>query len=98
MQLVLSPLIFSLHYPASYDFEENDVQIVYLGWFWNDWSLVNNGKVSVANGLDIRKDLVDKTGDITRVSSLDEDWVTLNQMIKYYKFGLGESQITRMKP
>ena len=81
--------LFPFHYPASYDFEENDVQIVYLGWFWNDWSLVNNGKVSVANGLDIRKDLVDKTGDITRVSSLDEDWVTLNQMIKYYKFGFG---------
>jgi len=23
------------------------------------------------------------------VTSLDEDWVTLNQMIKYYKFGFG---------
>ena len=34
-------------------------------------------------------DTVEKTGDVTRVSSLDEDWVTLNQMIKYYKFGFG---------
>ena len=25
------------------------------------------------------------------MSSLDEDWVTLNQMIKYYKFGFGRA-------
>jgi hypothetical protein len=25
------------------------------------------------------------------VSSLDEDWVSLNQMIKYYKFGFGRA-------
>ena len=29
------------------------------------------------------------TGDLHGVTSLDEDWVTLNQMIKYYKFGFG---------
>ena len=23
------------------------------------------------------------------MSALDEDWVTLNQMIKYYKYGFG---------
>ena len=44
---------------------------------------------SVANGLDVREDTVEKTGDVTQVSSLDEDWVTLNQMIKYYKYGFG---------
>lgn len=75
--------------PTEEEFEENNVQIVYLGWFWNDWSLVNNGLYSITHGLNIRDDYVDQTGDITRVSSLDEDWVTLNQMIKYYKFGFG---------
>jgi hypothetical protein len=39
--------------------------------------------------LDIRDDGVENTGDYTNVTSLDEDWVTLNQMIKYYKFGFG---------
>jgi N-acetyl sugar amidotransferase len=75
--------------PTEEEFEINNIQIVYLGWFWNDWSLVNNGLYSITHGLNIRDDYVDKTGDVTRVSSLDEDWVTLNQMIKYYKFGFG---------
>ena len=37
----------------------------------------------------IIKNAVQNTGDITSVYSLDEDWVTLNQMIKYYKYGFG---------
>jgi len=44
---------------------------------------------SVANGLDIREDTVQNTGDLHGITALDEDWVTLNQMIKYYKFGFG---------
>ena len=38
----------------------------------------------------IRSDSVVNTGDPKGVSALDEDWVTLNQMIKYYKFGFGK--------
>ncbi len=44
---------------------------------------------SCTNGLTIRDDGVANTGDLMGVTSLDEDWVTLNQMIKYYKFGFG---------
>jgi hypothetical protein len=40
-------------------------------------------------GLEVREDTVANTGDLHGVTSLDEDWVTLNQMIKYYKFGFG---------
>ena len=32
---------------------------------------------------------MERTGELFGVTSLDEDWVTLNQMIKYYKFGFG---------
>jgi hypothetical protein len=39
--------------------------------------------------LKIRSENVEKTGDLYGVTSLDEDWVTLNQMIKFYKFGFG---------
>ncbi|MEX6724548.1 N-acetyl sugar amidotransferase [Parapedomonas caeni] len=77
------------HYPAPEAFEAHGLQIVYLGWFLGDWSLVNNGMYSAASGLRIREDTVDNTGDLAGVTSLDEDWVTLNQMIKYYKFGFG---------
>ena len=76
-------------YPTPEDFDQHDLQIVYLGWFLGDWSLVNNGMYAAASGLEVREDTVANTGDLHGVTSLDEDWVTLNQMIKYYKFGFG---------
>lgn len=76
-------------YPTPGEFEAHRLQIVYLGWFLGDWSLTNNGLYSAANGLQVRTDTVENTGDLRGVTSLDEDWVTLNQMIKYYKFGFG---------
>lgn len=78
-------------YPAVNEFEKHNIQIVYLGWFLGDWSLKNNGAVSVLDGLQIRDDIAENTGDLYGVTSLDEDWVTLNQMIKYYKYGFGRA-------
>lgn len=77
------------HYPTPDEFDHYGLQVVYLGWFLGDWSLIENGMYSVASGLRIRTDDVENTGDLRGVSSLDEDWVTLNQMIKFYKFGFG---------
>lgn len=76
-------------YPSPEEFDRHGLQIVYLGWFLGDWSLTNNGLYSTVNGLQTRQDTVENTGDLRGVTSLDEDWVTLNQMIKYYKFGFG---------
>ena len=76
-------------YPTLDEFDRAKIQIVYLGWFLGDWSIVNNALYSCLSGLEIRDDVVSNTGDLYGVTSLDEDWVTLNQMIKYYKFGFG---------
>lgn len=76
-------------YPSLDMFDKARIQIVYLGWFLGDWSLVNNASYSCLDGIEIREDTVGNTGDLYGVTSLDEDWVTLNQMIKYYKFGFG---------
>jgi N-acetyl sugar amidotransferase len=83
--------LIAYRYPDAEEFEAAGLQIVYLGWFLGDWSLVNNGLYACANGLKIRDDTPENTGDLYGVSSLDEDWVTLNQMIKYYKFGFGRA-------
>jgi N-acetyl sugar amidotransferase len=83
------PQLLPYSYPTEQEFEAHGLQIVYLGWFLGDWSLVNNAAYSCANGLEKRDDHVENTGDLFGVTSLDEDWVTLNQMIKYYKFGFG---------
>lgn len=76
-------------YPSPTEFEENDLHIIYLGWFLGDWSLVNNANYSCALGLEIRTDGVEKTGDLYGVTALDEDFTPINQMIKFYKFGFG---------
>jgi N-acetyl sugar amidotransferase len=76
-------------YPAIAEFEKHDLQIVYLGWFLGDWSLVNNATYSCGNGLEIRTDGVEKTGDLYGVTALDEDFTPINQLIKYYKYGFG---------
>jgi N-acetyl sugar amidotransferase len=90
LEAELSPKdLFSYRYPGVDDFEAAKLQIVYLGWFLGDWSEVNNAMYSCTDGIEIRSDTVDNTGDLYGVSALDEDWVTLNQMIKYYKFGFG---------
>lgn len=81
--------LIAYQYPRPEDFDTHGLQIVYLGWFLGDWSLVNNGAYSAATGLEIREDTVENTGDLLGITALDEDWVTLNQMIKYYKFGFG---------
>lgn len=83
--------LLTYQYPDPDEFEAAGLQIVYLGWFLGDWSLRDNGLYSCAEGLKIRSDSPKNTGDLFGVSSLDEDWVTLNQMIKYYKFGFGRA-------
>ena len=83
--------LIGYQYPTLEEFEKANLQIVYLGWFLGDWSLVNNAEYSCASGLLIRDDLPENTGDLYGLTALDEDWVTLNQMIKYYKFGFGRA-------
>lgn len=76
-------------YPEPEEFEKHGLQIIFLGWFLGDWSLVNNAAYSCAQGIEIRADGVEKTGDLYGVTALDEDFTPINQLIKYYKFGFG---------
>jgi len=81
--------LVSYVFPETGEFERHNLQVVYLGWFLGDWSLVNNATYSCGNGLEIRTDGVEKTGDLYGVTALDEDFTPINQLIKYYKFGFG---------
>lgn len=81
--------LYHFEFPTQQEFLKNKIQIIYLGWFWSDWSIKKNGLISSLYGLNLRKDHFKNTQDIRGVFSLDEDWVTLNQMIKYYKYGFG---------
>jgi N-acetyl sugar amidotransferase len=81
--------LYQFEFPSLSDLKKNKIKIIYLGWFWNDWSIKKNGLISSLYGLNLRKDHYKNTQDIRGIFSLDEDWVTFNQMIKYYKYGFG---------
>lgn len=81
--------ILSYIYPSELDMERANIRIIFLGYFWKDWSLIDNGNYSALRGLDVRKNKPWDIGDPVGITALDEDWVTLNQMIKYLKYGFG---------
>ena len=83
--------LFPYIYPSEEEFFKNKIKIIYLGWFIKDWSLVENAHYSISYGLNIREKKFKNFGDVLRVTSLDEDWVTINQVIKYYKYGFGRT-------
>ncbi|MBN8703045.1 MAG: N-acetyl sugar amidotransferase [Bacteroidetes bacterium] len=76
-------------YPSEKDMEDANLRITFLGYFWKDWSLRDNGNFSALRGLEIRNENPVDIGDYLGVTGLDEDWVGLNQMIKYLKYGFG---------
>ncbi|MGI8892276.1 MAG: N-acetyl sugar amidotransferase [Bacteroidia bacterium] len=76
-------------YPSEKEMEDANLRITFLGYFWKDWSLVNNGNYSALRGMEIRNEKPWEIGEPLGINSLDEDWVTLNQMIKYLKYGFG---------
>lgn len=76
-------------YPTREEFNENNLQIIYLGWFLGNWSEVENGMYSITRGLSKRTHTVDRTADLYGITALDEDFTPINQYIKYLKFGFG---------
>jgi hypothetical protein len=83
--------ILPYRYPTEDAFESNNLQIVFLGWAMRTWGLLENGITASLNGLEARTESALKTSDLIGLTSVDEDWVILNQMIKYYKFGFGRA-------
>jgi N-acetyl sugar amidotransferase len=83
--------ILQYFYPSEKEIDRAGIQIVYLGYFLKDWALMDNANYAVVNGLEVRNELPQQVGDPFGVTSLDEDWVGMNQMIKYLKFGFGRT-------
>jgi N-acetyl sugar amidotransferase len=76
-------------YPSDREMEDANLRITFLGYFWNDWSLIDNGNFSALRGLDVRNEGPTLIGDYMGITALDEDWTPMNQMIKYLKYGFG---------
>lgn len=78
-------------YPSDEEMKRANLRIVYLGYYWKDWSLLNNAAYSVLRGLDVRTEKPWEIGEPYGVTALDDNYVTFNQMIKYFKYGFGRT-------
>ena len=83
--------LIQYRYPSDEELERANLKITFLGFFWRDWSLINNGEYSMLRGLDIRSDKPWEMGEHVGITALDEDWTPVNQMIKYLKYGFGRT-------
>jgi N-acetyl sugar amidotransferase len=78
-------------YPSDLAFKENNLQVIFLGWGMRTWGLMDNGISASLNGLESRTESALENSDLLGLTSVDEEWVILNQMIKYYKYGFGRA-------
>lgn len=83
--------ILQYRYPPPQELAKAELRFVYLGYYWQEWSKTFNACFSGSRGLDIRDSHPKDTGDDLGVDALDDDWVALNQMLKYLKLGFGKA-------
>jgi hypothetical protein len=71
--------------------ESAELRIVYLGYFVKDFNNIRNAEVAVCNGLQVRDDAPEDIGALANHDALDDDFVHVNQMLKYFKLGFGKA-------
>jgi N-acetyl sugar amidotransferase len=85
--------LYLYRYPSDAEMERAGLRVVYLGYFMHDFNDHTNTRVAVEHGLEIRTGDDARPEDIGGVATsvaLDDDFVIVNQMLKYMKFGFGK--------
>ena len=78
-------------YPSLVEFNKRNINIIYLGPAWDDWSMDMNSTFASLSGLTLRPYEENITGDISNASMIDEEFTNINMMIKYFKYGFGRT-------
>ena len=79
-------------FPDVEKMKQQVIKAIFLEDYMKEWSPFNNTRFAVSQGLQGRAAHdPDKTGKLNRFSSLDADLKVVNQMIKYLKFGFGQT-------
>ena len=82
--------VFLYSYPSDDEMKWAKLRVVYLGYFIKDFTRFQNAEFAVARGLKIRDDPPEEIGEYYKCDALDDDFVIVNQMFKYFKFGFGK--------
>lgn len=86
--------LYWYRYPSDDDMEKANLKIVYLGYFMDDFNDHTNFEIATKHGLITRNGFDSKPENIGGINSyvqLDSDFVFVNQMLRYMKFGLGKA-------
>lgn len=85
-------LLHWYRYPTIEAIRRSGLRMIFLGYYMKDFSDLVNAKVAVAHGLKLREDKdadPERTGSIYNFVALDDDFVFVNQFLKYLKLGFG---------
>ena len=83
--------LFPYQYPEREALLEAGVKIVYLGYYIENFSNKDNAEFAIRHGLKTRTDSSEDTGGLHNFDALDDDFVHVNQYMKYLKFGFGKA-------
>jgi N-acetyl sugar amidotransferase len=81
-------------FPSAEEIERARVQTIFLGPAWRDWSAEQNSLIAMTHGLTFRPLDGPVTDDPHGTSSIDDDFMTVNHFVKYFKFGFGRATDT----
>lgn len=82
--------LYWYRYPSDEEMLRSELQIVWLQYYIKNFSRFKNAEFAIKLGLKIRDDSPEDIGDNYGFEALDEDFVIVNQMLKYLKYGFGK--------
>lgn len=84
-------LIQPYRYPSKEKFIENGIRLIFLGYYIPEFNNEENGRQAVAHGLKGRDAQAEDIGSMYLFDAVDDDYVPVNQMLKYRKLGFGKA-------
>lgn len=82
--------VFWYYYPSDDEITRANMKIIFMAYYMEDFNRFTNAEFALKLGLIIRDDPPEDMGDVYGFEALDDDFVLVNQMLKYFKFGFGK--------
>ncbi|WP_204106204.1 MULTISPECIES: N-acetyl sugar amidotransferase [Spirulina sp. CCY15215] len=85
--------LYWYRYPSDEEMERTNLRLVYLGYYIRDFNDYVNSRIAIEHGMQIREGqdaIPEDMGQINNFDALDDDFIHVNQMLKYFKFGFGK--------
>lgn len=88
-------------YPSDEEMHRAHLRVVYMGFYIEDFNQHTNARIAIDGGLRVRETAPEDVGALNQVEDLDEDFVHVNQLMKFLKFGFARvtdeaSQLVRL--